>query len=273
MSLDPRLEPMLVNDGSLQLQYTSLSGPTAEEVANDPDLAKSTENEVWQWGLAATPAGGQLSLTYGRTFFADRLEDIPRSEWNLDGYHPTIPLPERRGVRVEVEAAVGLDGDMAWGVTASRRVSDFTSMGFGVSLRDARGLVLALSWRRLGQSIRVPIMICPLDLADAEISALAVIVPWLTYIGVEFGFIRPQERRRRRETIIRKRKQLKSQLSARKKESAQQIELMSDLTKRRQAREKDKGGLVIEKAEYGYIPPKNAKRTEPEVIDVTIPVA
>ena len=90
MSLDPRLEPMLVNDGSLQLQYTSLSGPTAEEVANDPDLAKSTENEVWQWGLAATPAGGQLSLTYGRTFFADRLEDIPRSEWNLDGYHPTI---------------------------------------------------------------------------------------------------------------------------------------------------------------------------------------
>lgn len=273
MSLDPRLESMLVNDGSLQLQYTSLSSPTTEEVPNDPDLARSTENEVWQWGLAATPAGGQLSLTYGRTFFADRLEDVPRSEWNLDGYHPAIPLPDRRGVRVEVEAAVGLDGDMAWGITASRRVAEFTNMGLGVSLRDARGLVLSLSWRRLGQSIRVPILICPLDLADAEISAFAVIVPWLTYIGVEFGYIRPRERRRRREAIIRKRKQLKSQLSARKKESAQQIELMSDFTKRRQEREMDKGGLVVEKAEYGYFPPKNAKRAESEVIDVTIPVA
>jgi DnaJ family protein C protein 11 len=273
MSLDPRLEPLLVNDGSLQLQYTSLSSPSAAELADDPDIAKSTENEIWQWGLAATPAGGQLSVTYGRTFFADRLEDVPRSEWNLDGYHPAIPLPDRRGVRVEVEAAVDLDGDMAWGVTASRRVGEFTNMGLGVSLRDARGLVLALSWRRLGQSIRVPILICPLDLADAEISALAVIVPWLTYIGVEFGYIRPQERRRRREAIIRKRKQLKSLISARKKESAQQIELMNELTRRRQAREKDKGGLVVEKAEYGYLPPKTAKRAEPEITDVTIPVA
>jgi DnaJ family protein C protein 11 len=272
-SLDPRLEPLLVNDGSLQLQYTSLSSPAAAEVADDLSLSKSTENEVWQWGLAATPAGGQLSLNYGRTFFADNLEDVPRSEWNLDGYHPAIPIPDRRGVRVEVEAAIDLDGDMAWGVTASRRVGEFTNMGLGVSLRDARGLVLALSWRRLGQSIRVPILVCPFDLADAEISAIAVIVPWLTYIGVEFGYIRPQERRRRREAIIRKRKLLKSQISARKKESAQQIELMSDLTKRRQAREKDKGGLVVEKAEYGYLPPKNAKRAESEVIDVTIPMA
>ncbi|EED17862.1 DnaJ domain protein [Talaromyces stipitatus ATCC 10500] len=277
MSIDPRRDLLSSNNGSLQLQYTTISDPVTADLAGDPEIPKSTRNEIWQWSVAATPVGGGLNLTYSRNFFADKLEDVPRSEWNLDGYHPTIPLPAHRGVRVEVEASVDLEGGMTWAIKALRRVGDFTTMGLGVGLRDRRGLVMTVQWHRLGQSIKVPIMICPFDLADADISTLAVLVPCLTYLGIEFGYIRPQERRHRREAIIRKRKVLKSQIPMRQKESAQQIELMSDYTRRRQAREKDKGGLVVVKAEYGYIPPKNAKitddLTDPKVIDATIPVA
>lgn len=272
--------PVLIaaEPSSLLLKYTTVPDAITAEEAEELGYSNTpTTKESWQWSVAASPQGGNLSLVYGRTLFADRLEDPPRSEWNLEGYHPSHFSQSRRGVRIEAEATISLDGGMTWNLSALRRVSELSSVGMGFSIRDSRGLLMSLTWRRLGQSIRLPIAICPLDLVDAQLTAWAVMIPWLTYVGVEFGYIRPRERRRRREAIIRKRKLLKSQISVRKKESAQHIEMMRDLIQRRQEREKAGGGLFVKKAEYGYLPPKNAGRAgelaEPQLIDVTIPLA
>lgn len=284
LTLDPSLDALYSNQDSLQLQYISTSSIFTAEQAEMLNLPKSNPHETWQWTASASPAGGAINLVYGRNFFANQIEDIPRSEWNLDGYHPALFLPDYRGIRVEVETTLTLGGGFVWDVSAHRRVGQFSSMAFGVGLRDARGLIMTVSWRRLGQSIRLPIMVCPFDLVGAEVSTLAVLAPCLVYLGIEFGLVRPQERRRRREVILRKRKQLKSQIPLQRKESAQQIEMMSESTNRRQAREREKGGLFVEKAEYGYIPSKSSKSSksskavrgevaEPIIIDVTIPIA
>lgn len=240
------------------------------------------KRETWQCEVNASPIGGSLSMSYGRTIFGETLEDPPLSEWNLDGYHPTAVPKSFRGVRVDADAALGMSG-IVWNVHAHRRISTFSSIGLGVGLRDRYGLIMSLSWRRLGQTIKVPIIICPIDLADAHLSFWAVMVPWLTYVGLEFTVIRPRERRRRHEALKRKRRHLKAKVPAHRAESAQQIEMMTELVQRRQQREHADGGLFIERAEYGYMPLKKAKKTknagvdsdlaEQRVVDVTIPVA
>ncbi|OKL64454.1 hypothetical protein UA08_00446 [Talaromyces atroroseus] len=278
-SPDPKELFLLASQpSSLQLKYTTMpDAMTAEEAEELDHPNPPTKKELWQWIVSASPHGGSLSLQYARTLFADKIEDPPRSEWNLDGYHPSMFSQSRRGVRIEAEVTASLDGGMAWSISGLRRVGEVSSIGLGLSVRDARGLVMALTWRRLGQTIRVPIAICPVDLVDAELSVWAVMVPWLAYVGVEFGYIRPRERRLRREAIIRKRKLLKSQIAARKKESEQQIEMMKEHIGRRQLRERSQGGLYITKAEYGYRAPESpgcvGERAESKLIDVTIPVA
>lgn len=212
-----------------------------------------------------------MTLSYGRTVFGEELESPPLSEWNLDGYHPTAVPKSFRGIRVEAEAAMGFSG-IAWNVSAHRRVSSLSSIGLALGLRDARGLTMALSWRRLGQTIKIPIVICPVELADANLSFWAVMLPWLTYVGLEFAVIRPRERQRRIGALRRRRKRLQAKVPAHRAESAQQIEMMAELVQRRQRRERVDGGLFIDKAEYGYM--KWAKAgAEQRVVDVTIPVA
>jgi DnaJ family protein C protein 11 len=108
-------------------------------------------------------------------------------------------------------------------------------------------------------------------------------VPWLTYVGIEFTIVRPRERRRRYDALKRRRRRLNAKVPAHRAESAQQIEMMAEFVQRRQDRERVNGGLFIEKAEYGYMPLKKSTTTkkknkgddsdEQRVVDVTIPVA
>jgi DnaJ homolog subfamily C member 11 len=281
MDVSPHPNDLLLmarQPSSLQLKYTTMPDTMTAEEAEELDYSNPpTKKELWQWIVNASPQGGNLTLQYARTLFADKIEDPPRSEWNLDGYHPSLFPQSRRGVRIEAEVTVSSEGGITWSISALRRIGEVSSIGLGFSARDARGLVMAITWRRLGQTIRVPIAICPVNLVDAELSMWAVMVPWLTYVGIEFGYIRPRERRLRREAIVRKRKLLKSLISTRKKESAQQIEMMTEHVRRRQQREWDMGGLFLTKAEYGYKPQKGSGRAgelaEARFIDVTIPLA
>jgi DnaJ family protein C protein 11 len=268
---------------SLNMKYVCVPEIMTPAEAKQLDMPQpSAKRESWQCEANASPLGGSLSLSYGRTIFGEKLEDPPLSEWNLDGYHPTAVPKSFRGVRVEAEATLGFTG-MGWNVTAHRKVSSFSSLGLAIGLRDERGLTMSLSWRRLGQTIKVPIVICPIDLADAHLSFWAVMVPWLTYVGIEFTVVRPRERRRRYDALKRRRRRLNAKLPAHRAESAQQIEMMTELVQRRQDRERVDGGLFIERAEYGYMPLKKMTTTmkkntgvdsdEQRVVDVTIPVA
>lgn len=235
--------------------------------------------ESWRVQIQATPAQGALVFGYGRNLFSGKPANEPvRSEWTSEGYYGVPAEPETQSVRLEVEANVTLDMGLAFSVEGVRKVGEYTRMGLGVGLQGAQGLALTVSWSRLGQKLKLPITICTYDNINWDIGLAAVIFPWLTYCAVEFGFLRPRERKKRRRLVARKQKQLRRQIPKKKADSAQAIELMAEQVQRRQAREEAQNGLVITKAQYGYMSSGNrrVKGYDPkdyEVVDVTIPVA
>lgn len=242
-----------------------------QQMKNESDKAES-----WNVQMQATPANGALAFTYGRNIFSGKAADsVLRSEWSSEGYYP-MTESESRSLRLEVQTTVGMDLSLAWHIRGTRQVGEFTRMGLGIGVQGARGLVMTVNWSRLGQRLQLPIAICPLEVVNAEAAAIAVAFPWLAYCALEFGFIRPRQRKERRKLMARRHKQLKKQIPMKKAESSQAIELMTHQVQLRQAKEDARGGLVIIKAEYGYMPSDKQKRNnfaEPSVIDVTVPVA
>lgn len=280
-----------VNDSTLQIGLISQPKQPSRMVEfdegndDDDELREQLEQqkaidraaEFWQTYLTVTPGGGGIGLTYSRNLFSGKPADDPvRSEWSGEGYFPMAKMEEPRGVRLEVTGILSADASISWGIKGTRRVGEFTKMSLGVGFAQ-NGIVATMSWSRLGQSIKLPIVLCSAEEANHDAAALATIFPWLAYCAIEFGYIRPRDRKKRRQAAARRHKELKKLIPKKREESEQAIELMIDQVQRRQAREQAQDGLVIRKAEYGYIPPSNKKPkngfTEPRVIDVTVPVA
>jgi len=286
-----RIDPVLaflipVQASKLQIGYLSLPkqsvSPENHDEAGESTLVGEGADygnpaEFWQFQANAFPRSGSIAVTYSRNMFSRKADEIPISEWNSEGYHTVPKSNEPRPVRLEIETTVSLDLSLSWTILGTRRVSNFTSLGLGIGVSGGKGLVMTVSWRRLGQKINLPIAICPLGLVNLDIAALAVIIPWVTYCGIEFGYIRPRERRRLRLELSKRQRSLRELISKKKYESQQAINLMGDQVQRRQAKEETQGGLVITRAEYGYIPPLDRRvkdgAAEKMVIDVKIPVA
>ncbi|KAL2826004.1 hypothetical protein BDW59DRAFT_172102 [Aspergillus cavernicola] len=249
-----------------------------EEYANvrAKEREESRVAEAWQVGLSSSPLANGMILKYSRNIFSGKPAEIALSQWSSEKHYSVPPEQEPRSVRLEVTSTVSPDLSATWSVHGSRQVSELTRVGLGVGLQN-KGLVMTLSWSRLGQRINLPIAVCPVDSVNQDSAAVAVLLPWLAYCAVEFGFIRPRERRNRRKVIARRQKQLRKLIPQKKAESIQAIELMAEQVRRRQEKEEGRGGLVITKAEYGHHPSSMGKDEngirEPEVVDVTIPVA
>jgi DnaJ family protein C protein 11 len=234
-------------------------------------------SEAWETHLQVSPGGGALVLKYSRNLFSGQPADDPvKTEWSSEGYFPMPSMDEARAIRLEVSSVVSSDLSLSWTVKGIRRVSEYTRMGLGMGIAE-KGIMMTITWRRLGQNIDIPINICPANEATNGAAALTAIFPWLAYCAIEFGYIRPRDRKNRRKAAARRHRELKKLIPKKREESLQAIELMTDQVQRRQAREEAHDGLVILKAEYGYIPPTKKKAkdgfTEPRLIDVTIPVA
>ncbi|PGH12416.1 hypothetical protein AJ80_06723 [Polytolypa hystricis UAMH7299] len=297
VSLGPLEDTTLIHSGqpskfeiglvALPLRRPAHSGRRAEDQEEDlgdedmdplEHVAIGNSQESWSCQIHTSPAALQLSVNYARNLFTSKPEEPIWSEWNQEGYHPHSPSCDPRPVRLEIVTTIGVDLSLGWMVSGTRRFGDFTRMGLGIGVEGHKGLVFSLSWNRLGQSIKLPIVVCPLEFVSENLSTLAVVVPWATYSAVEFCVLRPRERRRRRQEIARQRKRLRKLVGKRKADSAQAISLMREQVKRKQAREGSRDGLVILLAEYG-VPPsprkKGDKDTESsgEMIDVTIPMA
>ena len=222
--------------------------------------------ELFQFQVAASPIGGSFTLNYSRNLFSGKpADELPLAEWSSEGYHDRpLMQSEPRSVKLEIATTIGLDLSLGWNVTGLRRVGEFTRMGLGVGVEGDKGLVMTFSWRRLGQRINIPIVMCPVETVTSNAAALAVIFPWVTYCAVEFGLLRPRERKRRRQAIVQRHKELKKLIPQKREKSRQTVELMTEHVRRQQAREEAHDGLVVTKAEYG---------NDEVVVDVTIPVA
>ncbi|KAL4903390.1 hypothetical protein BDW74DRAFT_156288 [Aspergillus multicolor] len=228
--------------------------------------------ESWTVAINSSPATNGIILKYARNIFSGSAATDALSQWSSEKHYALPPANEPRSVRLDINTTVSMDLSLAWSIHGSRQVGDLTRIGFGVTIQP-QGLIMSLSWARLGQRIKLPIAICAMDSVTADSATLAVLLPWLTYCAVEFGFIRPRERRNRRKLLAKRQRKLRQQVPQKRLESAQAIDLMADQVRRRQEKEYSRGGLVITKAEYGHYPSKRKADTEPAVTDVTIPVA
>jgi DnaJ family protein C protein 11 len=198
-------------------------------------------------------------------------DDPLKSEWSDEGYAPMAKMEDARAVRLEVSSTVSPNLSFIWSIKGTRRVGEFTKMGIGIGFAN-QGILMTIGWTRLGQGLNLPIVICSKDEATHDAAILASIFTWASYLAIEFGYVRP-----RREAAARRHNQLKKLVPQKRAESEQAIQLMVDQVRRRQLREYEQDGLVIDRAEYGYWPPTDRKPKpgfeEPRTTDVFFPVA
>ncbi|KAJ5647210.1 hypothetical protein N7490_003582 [Penicillium lividum] len=291
MFLGPSPETLLATEGDLShFQVGLISVPerkarsSEENDDDDEELANLQQKaaahraaESWETYLNVSPQGGAIVAKYSRNVFSGKPADDPvRSEWSGEGYTAMPRMEEARAVRLEITNVIGLDLTPSWTVKGTRRVGEYTTVGLGVGIAQT-GVHMTFSWSRLGQGFNIPVILCPASEANQDAAVFATLVPWLAYCVVEFGYIRPRDRKNRRQAAARRHNELKKLLPKKRAESLEAIELMTDQVQRRQDREAKKDGLVITKAEYGYVASENkkllAKFPESRLIDVTIPVA
>ena len=130
-----------------------------------------------------------------------------------------------------------------------------------------------LSWRRLKQTISIPVALLPLENITTSAIILAVGIPWALYMTIEFAIIRPRIRSKRQRVLNEQRAKLRLNISKRREEAEQIVSLMQPSVMRRQAQERDSGGLVILNALYGIKDAGSKTWTESAVADVTIALA
>jgi len=286
LKLLPANSPIEDVDDKADKKRSSAESEDAER-PNQPPSNSVDPQASWDFQVDASPYGSSLSVLYGRDVFGKASGSPLQSEWTgsgdpADQTSNMAATKAVRGLRLEVQGTVGLDFSLGWMLKGTRQVGDFTSIGLGVGLQGARGLIVSIAWKRLGQNIDVPVAVCPAEILSKEAVMWALAVPWATYIAFDYGFIRRSARRRRQEDRARRRKELRKLLDKRKVEAGEATSLMRDQVQRRQRRERNQSGLVIVKAEYGVMQAKYRGRPDAtgedlwkpgEVADVTIALA
>ncbi len=242
---------------------------------------KITSNRPsWHITIDSSPHNTNISMTWGRDLFSRAAEHAVRSRIRKSGEAVArshdFDIPSSRGIRFEVEGSMGLDLSLSGTVRGARRIGHFTSVGIGVGLNPERGLFISLSWSRLGQNIIIPVILLSGDELRFKSILWALAVPWATYTAVEFGILRPRLKRKRQKLVEKTRKELHENVFRRKVEAEQATVLMTPLVEHRQAMERENGGLVILRAEYGVPAVTSEHKTiwrPGEVVDVTVALA
>lgn len=274
------------NDSNAEGEATSTE-PGDKDTAVPVSVPTSDAQVSWEFQVNASPYGGGLSCQYARDIFATGPEPPLRSHISeagelFDRSSRAMTPKVARGVRLEIDTTVGFDLALGWTVKGTRRVGNFTHVGVGVGVQGSNGLIFSISWSRLGHAINLPVVVCPAEILSRNAVLWALAVPWGTYIAVDFGIVRPRARRKRKEEVASRRKELRRLVERRKAEASQAIRLMKDQVERRQRRERERDGLVILKAEYGssnsghtgaFASQSRNSRRQGEVADVTIAVA
>ncbi|GBF59995.1 J domain-containing protein [Trichophyton mentagrophytes] len=264
----------------MQDEHMDEDEETAENSRRMQSMQHFKSGGSWDFLLHSSPSSILLTLNYEKDLFTTQPEHPVLSQWSYEGYTPPKEAINSPPVRLEVQATTSIDLSTGWMISGSRKVGQFTRMGLGIGVQGNMGLVCSITWSRLGQKLTIPIAICPFEIVNADIASMAVMVPWLTYAVMEFGFWRPRQRRKQKKAIAKQQRRVQRLMAKRKAESLEAIELMKDHVTRRQDMEEQRGGLVILHAEYGYIPPqstfnvsRSGSRADENMVDVTIPVA
>lgn len=228
---------------------------------------KSKATEMWRVTATAgiVIGGGQLGLSWGRTYFIGTPIGSPSPS---DPAAKLLGKPRNEGIRMNVDATVGLAGGVVINARASRKIFTHTRMGVGIGIGGTTGkdgVVLSVNWSRLGQKITVPIAIAPIP--ETASILYGTLIPFVGYALLEGFYLRPRQRKLKRREVEKIKRQFMVKVAKSRKNAGEIVELMRESVELSQQKRKEEGGLVIIKAEYGV------KGKVGEWADVTIALA
>lgn len=221
-----------------------------------PDKSSFHSEDAGSWHVSTTALSNTavLQAEYSCSLFTTSKRHRIKSRISADGNAVPIssdsPDFSSPGIRLEIRAEASLQLSLAGTISALRPVGSFTVISCGIGLNPRMGLFLALTWRRLGQEIAVPILLVPAAEVTSSAFVWALSVPCMVYSIAEFGIIRPLTRIKRNRMIEKKRKELSALIDARSSRALSAQELMTTMVAHKRNQEGDDGLLIIS-ALYG----------------------
>jgi DnaJ family protein C protein 11 len=256
-----------VRNGFASMGYTYHPVGSAVEGSSEGDekagkswASRSQRTESYTVSVTAglLAQGMQAKFAWGRTFFVGT---------PLTTQHFQPSQRQNVGVRLGVEVTAHISGASSWTIKASRKIFEHTVIGVNATMgghTGKGGVVLGLSWTRLGQRFSIPVILTPIP--DTRFMLCATAAPFLVYVATEFLWLRRREEKLRERQAARMRKALHSKTLRRRKAAEEAAEVMRAGVERKMEAEKRTDGLVVLEATYGTTDGKFSA-------DVTIAVA
>ncbi|KAI8348676.1 hypothetical protein B0O80DRAFT_462011 [Mortierella sp. GBAus27b] len=153
--------------------------------------------------------------------------------------------------RIRVGTKLSSFSGLSTSIGADRRLTEHTKLGVAFELALSGGVAVNLRVMRLGQSVTVPILLS--TNFKAKFAFWAAIVPMCALAALDFGVIKPRNRRQRANKLRELREVHSEFIANQRKEAEEAIRLLRDSTARKVKQEQDKDGLVIIEATYGNL--------------------
>jgi DnaJ family protein C protein 11 len=227
---------------------------------------------VMQWDL-----GGDSGVTtsLSRSFREGKTHGGVKVRMGRSGLNATVSATNRFTDKAHGKMAIKWDivNGIEVETSAMRNVGDLNRMGLGVSI-GMSGISLTLRMIRSGQKIVLPIVLA--QIFDPVVAALAIGIPSAIAGLILKFFVWPSEAKKDEEEVQRRNAEREEEIAQAREKALVEQSLMTDLVRNRKTAELARGGLVIEKALYGYFPAEAASSSDnldmEVTTDVTVPL-
>ncbi|PVV04335.1 hypothetical protein BB560_001166 [Smittium megazygosporum] len=130
-------------------------------------------------------------------------------------------------------------------------VNEYENYGYRVDFGLNAGTVINLSYGRLGQDLRIPLLVSPVF--EFDVLFYSFLVPTVIAAGINYFVLRPKKLLELRQRIVNLENDFRQSLELKKRQSERVIELMVPISKQKIQYESKKDGLIIQRAIYGDI--------------------
>ncbi|KAL2313831.1 DNAJC11 family DNAJ domain-containing protein [Schizosaccharomyces pombe] len=228
-----------------------------------PRGANSSFSLTWQQ-MKAIPNSLVPQLSWNAEVTAGLMYSGIAYNYNLKNATEDSPYQIKLGTSMSTVGGLQVSGD------TSRKVGRYSTFGVNISVGVPTGsITFSLNWSRLGQKISLPIMWC--SVFDRSAVFWGLVFPITSILGVEQFFLRPRRLSNQKRLRLLRLQKLKDSQERKKISAIRAVKLMKEIVEKKQKLEMEKGGLVIEYAEYRVV---NCGANEPDLKqDVTISIA
>ncbi|PVU90874.1 hypothetical protein BB559_004408 [Furculomyces boomerangus] len=176
-----------------------------------------------------------FSISGGITFVSASFDSVSETQ-NFS--NPDVPLTS------ELQAVLfNVGGDMA--------ISEYEQFGYKIEFGINSGTTLHLSYGRLGQNLRLPVLLSPV--LEIDVLFYSLLVPTTLAFGYNVLILRPRKLLKLKQRILDLENEFRQGFTLKKKESEKVIKLMASICEQKVSQESKIGGLVITKALFGDV--------------------